>query len=94
MLILLLSSSEFIQLFRLIYANHSLFYPSSILEPPIVAMMVGGRAKELSHGSSESKGVGSLFLIDLGLLVLSSLLICLILCDLCLLLSEFVEFES
>ena len=79
---------------RMIYANHSFFYSSSILEPPTVAMMVGGRAKELGHGSLESRGVGSLFLIDLGLLVLSSLLICLILCDLCLLLSEFVEFES
>ena len=40
---------------------------------PMVAMMVGGRAKELGHGSSESKGVGSLFLIDLGLLFPSSL---------------------
>ena len=49
---------------------------------PMVAMMVGGRAKEFGHGSSESKGVGSLFLIDLGLLFPSSLLICLLLCDL------------
>ena len=58
----------------------------------MVAMMVGGRAKELGHGSSVSKGVGSLFLIDLGLLFPSSLLICLPLCDLCLfLLGEFVE---
>jgi len=61
----------------------------------MVAMMVGGRAKELSHRSSESKGVGSLFLIDLGLLFSSSLLVCLLLCGLCLfLLSEFVELES
>ena len=89
-----MKSSEFIQLFGLIYANHSMFYSFSVLKPPIVAMMVGGRAKELGHGSSESRGVGLLFLIDLGLLVLSSLLICLLLCDLCLLLSEFVELKS
>ena len=61
---------------------------------PMVAM-VEGRAKELSHRSSESRGVDSLFLIDMGLLFLSSLLIFLLLCDLCLLLlSEFVELES
>ena len=63
--------------------------------PPMVVMMVRGRAKELDHKSSESRGVGSLFLIDLGLLFPSSLLICLLLYDLCLfLLSEFVELES
>ena len=28
---------------------------------PMVPRMVGGRAKELSHESSEGKGVGSLF---------------------------------
>ena len=48
---------------------------------PMVPRMVGGRAKELSHESSESKGVGSLFLMDLGLLF-PSLLICGLLCDL------------
>ena len=45
--------------------------------PPMVAMMVGGRAKELSHGSSNSRGVDSLFLIDLGLLFPFSLSIAL-----------------
>ena len=65
-----------------------------IKPPPMVVMMVKGRAKELDHKSSESRGVGSLFLIDLGLLFVSSLLICLLLCDLYLLLSEFVELES
>ena len=62
--------------------------------PPMVVMMVRGRAKELNHRSSESKGVGLLLLIDLGLLFVSSLLICLLLCDLYLLLSEFMELES
>ena len=65
-----------------------------IKPPPMVVMMVKGRAKELDHKSSESRGVGSLFFIDLGLLFVSSLLICLLLCDLYLLLSEFVELES
>ena len=65
------------------------------IEPsPMVAMMVRGRAKELDHGSSESRGVGSLFFIDLGLFFVCSLLICLLLCDLYLLLSELVELES
>ena len=40
----------------------------------------GGPWKELDHRSSESRGVGLLFLIDLGLLFFSSLLICLLLC--------------
>ena len=48
----------------------------------MVARIVGGRAKELGHESSESIGVGSLFFIDLGLLFPSSLLICRPLCDL------------
>ena len=48
----------------------------------MVARIVGGRAKELGHESSESIGVGSLFFIDLGLLFPSSLLICRLLCDL------------
>ena len=48
-----------------------------IKPPPMVAMMVGGKAKELSHGSSNSREVDSLFLIDLGLLFPSSLLIAL-----------------
>ena len=39
----------------------------------MMARMVGGRAKELGHESSESIGVGSLFFIDLGLLFPSSL---------------------
>ena len=61
----------------------------------MVAMMVRGRAKDLSHGSLESRGVNSLFLIDLSLLFLYSLLICFLLCDIyLLLLSEFVELES
>ena len=65
------------------------------IRPPPMVAMVEGRAKELSHRSSESRGVGLLFLIDLGLLFVSSLLVCLLLCDLCLfLLSEFVELKS